>query len=819
MADDGDRPGPCPAYQIALLNAILDAPGNIAIVATDTDYRIRHMNSVASELFNIAPQAAVGRGVLDIHAEIGVSNERFQRAVNHALQHGEYRFPQRIATATGVHHLESRLVPLRDATGAVCGYTLMASDVTAHVLAENRERKLLRAVDQSPASIIITDTNGVIEYVNTRFTLVTGYTAEEALGQRMGFMRSGLTSYETYAELWQSVVAGREWSGELQNRRKNGELYWDSVRIMPVFDARHEVTHFVSMHEDISARKATDANLRLWATVFENSAEAVMIADPDNRIISVNRAFTRITGFDADEVIGKTPNIVVLSGQDTTFLRDQRRRLETEGRWQGEIWDRRKNGEIYPKWFGITAVKDATGSLAHYVAIFSDISERKAAEARIEFLAHHDALTGLPNRVLLRDRLEQGLAHADRSHTHVALLFLDLDRFKTINDSLGHAVGDNLLRAAVGRIAACTRDTDTLSRLGGDEFVVVLTELPDAEVAATIAQKIIDAMHAPVDIDGHRLTTSFSIGISLYPEDGRDFDTLLQKADTAMYHAKDSGRNIYRFFTEQMNVHALERLMVQNRMRQALERNEFVLDYQPQIDLATDRVFGVEALIRWDNPELGRIGPDRFIPIAEECGQILALGEWALHAACRQAQAWHQAGLQLTMAVNISALQMQQPGFADTVERALAVTGFDPGKLELELTESVLLQNAEHTLDTARRLKAMGITISIDDFGTGYSSLSYLKRFAVDRIKIDRSFIRDILTDPEDAAIVRAIIQMARSLNLKTLAEGVETRAQLDYLRDEQCEEVQGYYYAQPLPPDAVGTLVGNDRKLLQRPA
>jgi EAL domain-containing protein (putative c-di-GMP-specific phosphodiesterase class I) len=285
-----------------------------------------------------------------------------------------------------------------------------------------------------------------------------------------------------------------------------------------------------------------------------------------------------------------------------------------------------------------------------------------------------------------------------------------------------------------------------------------------------------------------------------------------------MYHAKETGRNIYRFFTEQMNVHTLERLMVQNRMRQALDRNEFVLEYQPQIDLATDRVFGVEALIRWDNPELGRIGPDRFIPIAEESGQILALGEWVLHAACRQAQTWHQAGLRLTMAVNISALQMQQPGFADTVTKVLAATGFNPAKLELELTESVLIQNAEHTLDTARRLKAMGVMISIDDFGTGYSSLSYLKRFSIDRIKIDRSFIRDILTDPEDAAIVRAIIQMARSLNLKTLAEGVETREQLDYLRNEHCEEVQGYYYARPLPPDTVSALVGNDRKLRNPP-
>ncbi|MBW7862026.1 MAG: EAL domain-containing protein [Rhodocyclaceae bacterium] len=804
MTDHSNGPGPQLTHQTALLRVLMETPSDIAVIATDRDFRIRDINPVACRLFAVTPEAVLGRSVPEIHVDQGVSEARFEQAIARALETGEHAFTQKLGTGAGARHLESRLLPLRDPQATVCGFVLMARDVTERVAAESRERMLLRAVDQSPVSILITDTEGVIEYVNARFSQTSGYSVEEVVGRRMGFLKSGQTLPQTYAELWQAIRSGREWSGELLNRRKSGELYWDSVRIMPVTDASGTVTHFVGLQEDISSRRATEENLRLWATVFENSTEAVMIADPGNRIISVNGAYTRITGFRPEEVIGKTPSIVMLSRQDPHFLRDLRRKLAEEGSWEGEVWDRRKNGEVYPKWFGITAVRDAHGTLTHYVAIFTDISERKEAEARIEFLAHHDALTRLPNRILLRDRLEQALAHAERAGTRVALLFLDLDRFKTINDSLGHAVGDQLLLALVQRLGACVRDTDTISRLGGDEFVVVLTELRDADAAATVAQKIVEVMSAPFDIDTHHLTTSFSIGISLHPEDGYDFDTLLKKADTAMYHAKDGGRNTYRFFTEQMNVHALERLMIQSRMRQALEQAEFVLLYQPQIELGGGRVFGVEALARWNNPELGMLGPDRFIPIAEESGQIVTLGAWVLREACRQGQAWRAGGRRLSVAVNVSPLQLQQADFCDIVHQALDASGFDPALLELELTESALIQNAESTLETVRRLKALGIRISIDDFGIGYSSLSYLKRFAVDRIKIDRSFIRDILTDPEDAAIVRAVIQMARSLNLKTLAEGVETQEQLDYLRSEQCGEVQGFLYARPLPADAV---------------
>lgn len=596
-----DAPAPllsdtaCPQFDelAALLDAILDAPSEIAIVATGTDFCINRCNPIASKLFGLSIEQIVGRKVTEIHDQIGVDNQRFHRAVTLAIEHGEFRFSQRIQTPAGVHHhLDSRLIPLHGRSGTLRGYMLLARDVTQLIHAEDAQRKLGRAVDQSPVAIIITDTRGIIEYVNARFTQTTGYSAEEAIGRRMNLVRSGRTPQETYTDLWRTIVAGKEWTGELYNRRKNGELYWDSVHIMPVIGPDGSVSHFVSLQEDIttrkqtelrisesesrfraifensrdgialldrnglnvfvnpacaamfgfdqiksmlgqsvlevftpafrdmvrenihrratnqaaptayearglrrdgseldielrvstydhhgeryiltmirdiSARKQDEETLRLWATVFENSGEAVMITDPDNRIVLVNKAFSEISGYTAAEVIGQNPRMLGSGRHDPAFFQQMWQALESDQHWQGEIWDRRKNAEIYPKWMGITAVHDAGGQLTHYVAIFSDISERKAAQDKIEYLAHHDPLTGLPNRLLLYDRFAQAVAHADRTHSKVALLFLDLDRFKTINDSLGHPVGDKLLQMLAGRLQECIRDTDTISRQG-----------------------------------------------------------------------------------------------------------------------------------------------------------------------------------------------------------------------------------------------------------------------------------------------------------------------------------------------------------------
>jgi diguanylate cyclase (GGDEF)-like protein/PAS domain S-box-containing protein len=548
-------------------------------------------------------------------------------------------------------------------------------------------------------------------------------------------------------------------------------------------------------------RELFERELRLAATVFEKSHQAIAITDAERRIVAVNSAFTGMTDYTRDEVLGKNPKLLSSGRHSREFYRAMRKAIETTDYWGGEVWNRRKNGEIYPVWLGISAVRNETGKITHYVGIFSDITERKAAEEKIHYLAHHDPLTGLPNRSLVQDRLVHALARAARNRRVVALLFLDLDRFKTINDSLGHPTGDRLLQQVALRIRACVRESDTVSRQGGDEFLLVVSDLRDAAEARLIAQKILESLAEPFEIDNHSIAISFSIGISVYPDDGDDFQSLQRKADIAMYHAKDAGRNTYRFFTEQMNRDSLEKLRLEAHLRRALENREFSLHYQPQVDLATGRVIGAEALIRWHRPELGDIPPGQFIPIAEESGLIIPIGEWVLREACRQNRAWQAAGFApMTVAVNLSALQFQRGDIVGIVVRILDETGLPPAHLELELTESLLLQNAARTMNALDQLKALGVKLSIDDFGTGYSSLAYLKRLSVDKLKIDQSFVRDLPHDPEDAAIVQAIISMAHGLSLATIAEGVETPEQASILERQGCDEAQGYFYARPLP-------------------
>ncbi len=423
------------------------------------------------------------------------------------------------------------------------------------------------------------------------------------------------------------------------------------------------------------------------------------------------------------------------------------------------------------------------------------------SEEQIKFMATHDALTGLPNRMLARDLFELAASFADRADFRLAVIFLDLDNFKTINDSLGHSAGDTLLKVTAQRLRDCMRDMDTLSRQGGDEFLILLSDLGDVDAVSVVVEKILRCLAAPLEIAGAEFTTSLSMGVAIYPEDGKDFDTLLKKADTAMYQAKAAGRNTYRFYAEQMNVDVTEHLRLRNGLRLALERDEFVLHYQPQINLASGAIIGVEALIRWNHPQLGMIPPDRFIPIAEDCGLIVQMGDWVLLEACRQAVLWRKAGLaEMVMAVNVSSVQFNKHNLEHSVIQALVDSGLEPACLELELTESILIQDGERVLHSIQRLKSLGVQLSIDDFGTGYSSLSYLKRFAVDKLKIDRSFVRDMASNPNDAAIVLAIIQMARSLGLRTIAEGVEDEQQLAILGLQKCDEVQGYYFARPLP-------------------
>lgn len=554
-----------------------------------------------------------------------------------------------------------------------------------------------------------------------------------------------------------------------------------------------------------------EMEMQLASSVFDASSDAIMITDAGNFIIAVNAAFCEITGYREDEVIGLTPTILSSGKHDADFYRNMWQRLEETGRWSGEIWNRRKNGEIYVEWLTLNTVKNHRGETSHYIAIFADITEHTRAEEHVRHLAHYDALTDLPNRALFNDRLGQALIKAQRNHGRAAVMFLDLDHFKVINDTFGHSIGDLLLQGVAARLTSCVREGDTVSRLGGDEFVILLPELRDAEDAYLVAQKLLAAAARPFELHGHELHITASIGIGFYPDDGASAEVLMKNADAAMYRAKEMGRNNYQFYHADMNVRSFERLAMETSMRRALEREQFELYYLPRYEMTDGRIVGVEALIRWHHPDLGLVSPARFIPLAEETGLILPIGEWVLRAAATQGKTWHQAGLPpLFMAVNVSARQFRQTDFAGKVGQILRDVGFDPCWLELELTETTLMDHAAENISILNSLKALGVRIAIDDFGTGYSSLAYLKRLPVDILKIDRSFITDVTVSLDDAAIVEAIIAMARSLGLHVFAEGVETVEQAKFLQAHKCDEMQGYYFSKPLTADQILPILAN---------
>jgi diguanylate cyclase (GGDEF)-like protein/PAS domain S-box-containing protein len=568
---------------------------------------------------------------------------------------------------------------------------------------------------------------------------------------------------------------------------------------------------------DVTERVRAEEGLRLAATVFETTAEAIMVTDANNRIKAVNPAFTAITGYAAEEVIGKDPQILSSGHHDSDFYQEIWSSLQTPGWWEGEIWNRRKNGEVFPEWLYITAIRDDQNNIIEFVGVFSDITQRKQSEEKIRRQANYDALTGLPNRALFFDRLRAAIATARREKGQVALLFIDLDRFKVVNDTLGHTIGDRLLEQTAARLIACVREVDTVARLGGDEFTMILQDVARGEDAAIVAEKIIESLSEPFWIDGNEVFIGGSVGITLYPSDAGDAVTMLRNADMAMYRSKQAGRSVYRFFTKEMDAQVLMRMDLEKDMRRALERGEFVVYYQPIVDLDSGAVTSAEALLRWVHPERGLVSPGEFIPLAEETGLIGPLGEWVLYQACAGAKAWQDAGLSsVGVSVNLSSRQLKRGLTRDTIAKVLRETALEPRFLTFEITETLIMEDTKDAVAWLDSIKEMGIHLSVDDFGTGYSSLSYLKRFPVDVVKIDRAFVRDVTVDPDDAALIEAILAMTHSLNLKVVAEGVEKQDQLDLLRARGCDMVQGFYFSKPVPFEeflAVAANVGSFRK------
>lgn len=676
----------------------------------------------------------------------------------------------------------------------------LAAEVEERTAAEHQARETMEQyriiLETTADGFWLVDDTGHLLDTNRAYCQMVGLARHQVVGRSISDFEARETPAETAVHLARIQQLGHG-CFDTQHHTSDGRLIDLNVSVARI----PEMNCLVVFLRDIAERKAIEAEQRLAATVFSCSNEGIVITDRNNRIMAVNPAFPKTTGYSAEEAIGGTPSLLKSGRHDTVFYHLMWQSLLNTGQWQGEIWNRRKNGQVYPEWLSISTVKDNHGEVSNYVAIFSDITERKASEEKIEYLAHHDPLTGLPNRSLVQQHLQYAIDLASRLNTSVAVLFLDLDHFKAINDSLGHHMGDLLLKIAAERLVKCVRKTDSVSRLGGDEFVVVLTGLQTPDTAATVAGNIVSVLAEPFDIQGHRLEVTASVGIALYPHDADELGTLMQRADTAMYQAKEAGRNDYRFYDSSMSAEAAERLTLRAELRTALDNNEFSLVFQPQFDLISGRLVGAEALIRWHSPTRGLVMPNVFIPVAEESGLILPIGDWVLHEACRCAWQWCQAGWRdIGVAVNLSALQLRRSSLEFSVASALTDSGLPPALLELELTESLLIKDAETLLTTMRRLKTLGVRFSIDDFGTGYSNLSYLKSFPLDKLKIDQSFVRDMGKDTEDAEIVRAIIQMARALNLRTLAEGIEDADTEGTLRDLLCDEGQGYFYAKPLP-------------------
>jgi diguanylate cyclase (GGDEF)-like protein/PAS domain S-box-containing protein len=578
---------------------------------------------------------------------------------------------------------------------------------------------------------------------------------------------------------------------------------------------------FVATFDNITERKRIEQALQRaeekYRAIFQGAVVGIFQSTPGGRYIDVNPAMARMLGYDSpQELVASVTDIsqqVYVDPESREELARLLRELGTVKNFECAV--RRKDGS--QMWFSanVQAVYE-DGVLVGYEGTNEDITTRKVAEDRVQYLAYYDALTGLPNRTLLRDRLTKALADARRQKYKIALLFLDLDGFKDINDSLGHAVGDLFLQEVAVRLKRNAREQDTVARLGGDEFLIMLTHVEDVSDAAVAAERFMGAMSGEVEVEGHHINVSCSVGISIFPEHSTDEETLIRNADAAMYSAKTSGRHHFRFFTEDMNAQVAEKLTLENGLRRALDRKEFFLLYQPQMDIATGRITGLEALLRWQHPELGLVPPDKFIRIAENSGLIVPIGEWVLRTACGQAKKWQDEGIPaISVAVNVSAVQFRQAGFCELVRKVVQDTGLAPQYLELELTESLLLANADVTVSVLQELKAMGVTLAIDDFGTGYSSFSYLRQFHVNNLKIDRSFVSDVATNPDDAAITAAIIGMAKSLHLRVIAEGVETEAQMSFLRAQQCDEIQGFYFSKPLSADDAAyklrRTVGND--------
>lgn len=681
---------------------------------------------------------------------------------------------------------------------------IFSTDSLSQLSPSALEAQLLEMIRIADLITLVLDQQGNVEYCNDHLQRISQCQASELIGKN--WFESFIPADERTAVAHEIELYTRQHNPPFIHERRvqarDGSTRLIRWHTMQRRNADGQITGISCFGEDITEQRQQEEELKLAAQVFESTSEGVMICDADFHILRCNRASGEITGFAAEQLRGRQPLFNRSDAGDDTERQQILQQASANGGWQGETWDRHASGEVYPIWLSLAAVRDTQGAVRHFVCTFSDISAIKQSHAKLEFLAHHDPLTGLPNRTLLLDRLGHSLERAMREWEQVAVIFIDLDHFKDVNDTLGHETGDALLREMAERMKALLRNEDTVARLGGDEFTVILADIDAPRAALNVAQKLLQIVERPIELSGHTLHLSASIGISVFPIDGKDVPTLLKNADTAMYSAKAAGRNGYRFYTPLMTDMAMQRLEMESALRQALQLRQFSLHFQPQNDMFNNELLGAEALIRWQHPEKGLIRPDQFIPVAEETGLIVELGSWVLEETCRQYDEWRRQGWKLPkLSVNVSVKQLERGNLPQQLLQLQRKYDLPPNMLTLEITESVIMQK-DYALTLLEEIAECGVELAIDDFGTGYSSLSYLKQLPVDTLKVDKSFVQEIDIDRNGEAIVRAIVGLARTMGMSVVAEGVETVAQARFLAALECDVGQGYLWGKPVSPE-----------------
>ncbi len=777
---------------------------DILVIARRSDGTLLALNHTFEQQFGISAAEAIGKTAtrLDIWDLPGTGTELLRRLQDEGLSNLETPFRRRNGERF-IGLMSAQPVMLDDTQALVVSVRDITELKRTQQQLQISEEKFAKAFHATPDGMLITrQQDGCIIEANEGFSLITGYENHAVIGQTT----VGLAIWNDLQDRERMMQQVRE-EGQARDlqawiRSRDGQLRLAELSVQPLLI--DDIPCILTIARDITERQQMQERLHQAATVFENTAEGVMITDTEQRITAVNRAFSTITGYSEAEALGQTPRLLSSGQHDSAFYAAMWHQLAADGHWQGEVWNKRKNGELYPEWLTISAVRNPTDTVTHFVGVFADISTLKHVQARLDHQAHHDSLTGLPNRLLFESRLDAALRDALSDNHQGAVLFLDLDRFKHINDSLGHPVGDALLKSIALRLREQLRDIDTVARLGGDEFIVLLPGLLRPQDAERVAAKLLSCFNAPFQADTHEFFISASIGVSLFPSDGNDVATLVKNADAAMYNAKAKGRNRIERYTRDLTFQANERMTLEHELRRAIERDELSLHYQPKMCLQSGNLVGAEALIRWRHPVFGDIPPDRFIPLAEDSGLILQIGDWVLQEACRQMREWQRQHAPFgPLSVNLSGSQLSQPQLAERIANTLSDFGLDACYLQLEITEGFIMTQAEEALGVLHELKSLGLQLAIDDFGTGYSSLSYLKRLPLDILKIDKSFVRGLPGDPDDAAITRAIIALGRSLQMTVIAEGVETKAQEIFLTSEGCEQIQGYVVSRPLSAES----------------